>query len=114
MSHVPGEQLAERVELGRIAARTRFDVRESASELDVLDEDADDVRVRGRDVTSKRREQHILLLAEMLMPLGTPEVLRRLGDAAGVGARGPSQPQRKFQRSVMLVGEWDEGVVALH
>ena len=60
--------------------RAGLEVGDPAPDLQVVDENADDVGVIGRDVTREGGKEQLLLEAEVLAALLVPEVERRVLD----------------------------------
>lgn len=114
MAYVVSQRLAEGVERRDVNVPAGLEVGDAASDVDVLDEDAHDIRIVGSGVTREGRQEHFLFEAEVLATLLVPEVERRVPDGFRIGIGRALQAQSEFERHMVLAREHSQFVGSLH
>jgi hypothetical protein len=102
VAHVIPQTLAESAQGHRVDGRTSLEVADPAPNVHVLDEHTHDIRIVSPGVMRKGGQQQLLLKAEVLATLLTPEVERRPPDGLCVDIGRALQTKSQLERHVML------------
>ena len=86
----------------------RCDLAGEMADLHVLAENPGDERLVGIDEAGARREQDLLLLSEVLAPLGLPVLEEALTSISGARSTGTPEALRHHERVMVIAREFCE------